>query len=340
MRKPPKYFGSSCPVTRSLAKARGRANFLKYVGLMNMHEEHEGDPRRGVARIMEFRKRERILQDVFWQAAEEDEHQVTSSDVGGLRGLARDVKPAFLLPTGMNGDALSTRLRESQAPDSIRRMGNLLVNVPVLEARLADERVLAKELGWDFEKSVEENVEHLHGSVIRPNPTSCLTGFVLGFPESAIRDWTHDRELYANGIPRPDDFFNKKREVTIDATDWEVGDQKLMEEMHDLGEKMWEKLEQLAVAGKRAEAKVVLQQFKRQFLLRYQDDIKRLYREYYGQSNEDINFLFNLRNVQILEPDNYSVFGFLASYPEGEEPEDIRNLRLRVKRAFQDDKVS
>ncbi len=249
---------------------------------------------------------------------------------GELLGLALGVKPGVILDQDLNGDLINTFLRQEYP--HMRLMGDVLVNIPLLEERLTKERALAEALGWDSEKSLEENIKTLSATTHVTNIREGLTGFVLGFPEKAIQDFEKMKKLEEQGIPRMYNFFRDQNTP---------GTQRLLSE-HPWTNEDLRRLELLRTQYKffvestySLSGEIFAREKETTLFAPHRETLRLFYATYFSLTEEETDLLLYEKMIQIDTPNEDGVYTFVMSF-KGGEPEEITALRVRVAAAFKE----
>jgi len=128
------------------------------------------------------------IQNFVWESLTETEKKIAGEDFkAAMCGFALNIKPAVLF-----GKEVSTKesivkyLRDNDIDAEM--IGPYLVNRKAVMERFKNELDFAREIGWekdmtldDFVESANPHFSNLLGSV--------KAGFLLGFPQSAIRSY-------------------------------------------------------------------------------------------------------------------------------------------------------
>ncbi len=132
-----------------------------------------------------------VEKDVFFvleNLPEKHQKSMDVDDISACRGLLLGVKPAILFAPReeliKDSSAIINYLNQSGF--DMMMSGNFLINRRVLKDRIEKEKYFAREIGWEEGMSLEEFV-----AMANPDHKDLLgairTGFLLGFPVSAIR---------------------------------------------------------------------------------------------------------------------------------------------------------
>lgn len=249
---------------------------------------------------------------------------------GELLGLGLGVKPGVLLAYRPNRDLINTFLRRER-PD-LQLMGNILVNIPLLEERLTKERAFAEALGWDSEKSLEANVETLSGVTHAENTREGLTGFVLGFPEKAIRDFERMKKLQERGIPRMYNFFvdqnTPRTKFLLSEHPWTNEDLGRLELLRAHYKFFVESTNSLS-------GEIYAREKETTLFAPHRETLRLFYATHFSLTEEETNLLLYEKTIKIDTPNEDAVYTFFMSFT-GEEPEEIAALRGRVAAAFKE----
>ena len=119
---------------------------------------------------------------------EKHKNSMDVDDISSCRGLLLGIKPAILFAPReepiKDSSAIINYLKQSGF--NMIMSGNFLINCRVLKDRIEKEKDFAREIGWEDGMSLEE-----FAATANPDHKDLLgairTGFLLGFPVSAIR---------------------------------------------------------------------------------------------------------------------------------------------------------
>lgn len=129
----------------------------------------------------------------------EGESGLHESDQGSLATLAVGAKPAFS-PDGKITDVDSIVKAFSQAGLPVVSKRGIILNPESVNARFSAVPALAQFAGW--EKATESELA-LEQSFTHPDQKyrQLMKGFILGYPETALRDLSRAHDLIRNGAP-------------------------------------------------------------------------------------------------------------------------------------------
>ncbi len=250
-------------------------------------------------------------------------------DRGAVIGVVLDIKPA--VPIKLTSLELLEQFLH-QHGSNLEIIGGFLVNKHVLLERLKKDEGVAKEFGWDFDKSLEENISHLTVNEAEDNQFRKLTGFILGYPEQAIRDFDRLRTIESQGVPDIHRFFftsdpETRRALKVDV--WDEGDRSFLDSI----EKLYDEAVNGVPARSYKEARQLLSTLPERAVQEHRDAFRLVYQKYFHLDDETIDHILNMRHVNIDSPEGDPVYAFRASI-NGEEPKEIRDLRQHVQDAF------
>lgn len=143
-----------------------------------------------------------------------------AQDRGQIMALAIGVKPAVALGRSkdpahqIDASVLEARAREL---GGLELAGRYLVDPDQILRRVAAEPELAAFVGWDPRIGVRENAFRASVRGEAPPEEQGIAGFILGYPDSAIRYWVALRSLEERGIPSLPRLLREKDLVTTDA---------------------------------------------------------------------------------------------------------------------------
>ncbi len=262
--------------------------------------------------------------------AMEIEGFLAADEKGALMGLALDVKPAVFIATA--GDLEAVKEELIRWGSNFQLVGDLVVNKRALLKSMAEQSDVAEEFGWDFTKSLEENLAKVSTNETGPNQYRALTGLVLGYPEKAVRDFARANELLKAGIPRPYDFFNvgsnTGSEQRLSLDNWDAEDIQLLKKMSRADREVTESNRKLL----REERVVADREYRSQMIKENAQLLRGWYKKYFNASPEDANFLLSLHGVIISTPDGKPVYTYVES-SQGDSA-DTADLRMKVGKAF------
>lgn len=150
------------------------------------------EPRRG--QVVDFEIQNPLknmaenIQNFVWEKLSETERKDMGDDFKAvMRGFVLNIKPAILFGKGIEAsDVVLKYLRENGIDAEM--IGHYLVNRKAVMERYRKEPDFAREIGWekdmtldDFVKTADPHYSNLLGNV--------KAGFILGFPQSAIRSY-------------------------------------------------------------------------------------------------------------------------------------------------------
>jgi len=151
---------------------------------------------RGAAAEQEMTEQSRLtglLSDIDGLRSKYEKQAHDVNDLGQLKGLALEVKPAVYLPRGIDPKEV-TAIFGANGTD-VERYGNLVVNRALVEARVKDQPDIAERVGWNQFSTFEENVERANPRADSSNlADQLLMGFILGYPESALETFTRQQQ--------------------------------------------------------------------------------------------------------------------------------------------------
>lgn len=141
--------------------------------------------------------------DEAFKAAFEADPALRQSLRGEVQAFLLGLKPALLRSSPEQVQKIRTALT-GVFPFSSYGKQVLFVPGAVLD-RVAREPELAKHIGWNTADSLETNISRID---LDPNflKKTATLGFLLGYPESAIRFYERSRQLEEERIPSPDYF--------------------------------------------------------------------------------------------------------------------------------------
>lgn len=253
---------------------------------------------------------------------------------GECTGLLLGVKPAMLVDATAIPPSASDVFRSAGIEPMLEN--RLLANPAAIYLRLATEPEFADWAGWKGERSLQENLREASVKIADDPRRQALAGFLLGFPESAVRGFVRELELGRSGIHdfrtlimRTMNGFREEKDPAVLAamdTPWL---KEAAGELRRLKDRVWEEAidEDPAERGRRMDDE-------ERFLRDLAPKAKELYRRALGLSDEDAERLSSEDHVVIRNPAGQPVYTFRTYGPRGAEAEDVEDLRSRVEKAF------
>lgn len=279
--------------------------------------------------MQEKRPQVQRVRDLVMAAADIFNEGLDHVESGSMLGMMLELKPACLINNGNAFSAKDIKAFFAQRKIEVIIHNNFIINVKNLTERLQKEHNIAAWCGWDFAKSLEENISQASAIGTASIKAQMLAGFLLGFPESALRSYARSTQLEEKHIPNIEELFACPD--IIEQGHWNAEDLELVQQIHQHYLRVNKEAKQCS------EPRVQAATYERLFLkLResYRARIIKLYRTHYNLQDRDIAFFLDLHTVQLCSPEGDTIFVFQDSYPNGQEPEDVKQLRKKVTATF------
>ncbi len=217
---------------------------------------------------------------------------------GEWLGIILGVKPALLLEGVSEQSKQEAQLILEKAGISTVFEGDLLMVPSAVHERVRLEREFAEKAGWDDSLSVQENAAGAWQYKRTKGKSDLLTGFILGFPQSAVLAYEKIMQVTRSGVP------------TIDIA--QIGEDWSLEDIQWL---------------KCAQAVIPTGDFRQIYFL---PEIRSLYYRRYGATEEDYNFIANWVPVALILRQVYQIYAFSTAHDQVQAP-DILELAGRVE---------
>jgi hypothetical protein len=272
---------------------------------------------------------------------------------GKIQGLLLDVKPA--IGAGKE-DVEEMKKFLSNNGIQVEAIGNILYDPIQLQKKLEAEVDLAQQFGWDFSKSLEENIEKATGDAATDPENQKLFGYIMGYPPSAIEAYFKREKIRQQGVPNLTvlletlyDFFKPQEEIEEEFQNEdrerlrELMSQKSFFEQSDLNYS----IDQINLAYynfqlKRDKVKTDKQERKlfEKFMKKIKKELQLIYQTVYNLDEDDTEFMMSERSGYIyLDAKNeldpvYTLKTFNHPDYGGREADDYQELQEKVNQAF------
>ncbi len=257
----------------------------------------------------------------FMQNLLPEETSLTQADFFASHLFALGVKPAFVLSGEIqNKKALAQHLLQYRGIP-VYFHGNFIVNVRLLTDRIEKEGDFLKELGI-METKVPELLSYLNPLEEASIKEQAVTGFVLGYPVSAIRSFLKVVEIRERGIPLWSDLLFVDRESLAKKYHFERLPTGIRERLMNVGKEREALLKSIQWSKDPDERILQQERFMHGFLTKHESFLREVLITYFGASEEDLSVLSGMKWVGVR-----GGFYFKTLDPEAD---DVRALRDRV----------
>jgi len=214
-----------------------------------------------------------------------------------------------------------------QLPDEfyIDAKTQMFFNLKAIRARIAAEPQLAAAAGIDPAKPIRSQLREIQSRATDDPSEQLYVGFVLGYPERAVRNYARSQELRQKGAVLADHFFIGGLDLLVDKLnihDWDQSDFDKLLEMKTNYEKRKAQLQAEKVDDAVGKS---LNEMREQ----YKTEIKAFYQKYQGLDSSDADFLLSQRQVQIRNNNDEEVYLFVDFGSEQEIKNDPSYQRVK-----------
>ena len=260
-------------------------------------------------------------QEKFQEATGKEANPVVR---GVLKGLVSGVKPGNTWPKDAEPAHVFSDLPEGDRPV---RFHSLVAIPRRIQERLDREQKLAQEIGWHTEQGIEENIGASSHAIVAPPAEQARVGFVLGFPETAIRSWQRRLELEQRGVPTVDELMRS-------GSDWRVAHRIAIDRLSPRSAGF---LKALNVGYQGILRRNDFFRFSRELREAYQEELIDFYEREYQLARADAELMVYEHDVEIKDAEGDIIYGFRAFGKDADHAADIQALRDKVALAFSDE---